>query len=79
MKINNLTKEEVFKNLVTSENGLTEEEAKRRLSEFGLKEIKEIKKTPLSIKILKTIYPLPRHTPLDRGRTRPLIRVPSSR
>lgn len=53
MKINNLTKEEVFRTLVTSENGLTEEEAKRRLSEFGLNEIKEIKKTPLSIRFFR--------------------------
>ncbi len=53
MKINNLTKEDVLHNLVTSENGLTEEEAKRRLSEFGLNEIEEVKKTSLSIRFLK--------------------------
>ncbi len=53
MKINNLTKEEVLHNLVTSENGLTEEEAKRRLSEFGLNEIEEVKKTSLFIRFLK--------------------------
>lgn len=53
MKINNLKKEEVLRNLVTSENGLTEEEAKRRFSEFGPNEIKEAKKTPLSIRFLK--------------------------
>lgn len=53
MKINNLTKEEVFRNLVTSENGLTEDEAKKRYLEFGSNEIKEIKKTPLSIRFLK--------------------------
>lgn len=53
MKINNLKKEEVLRNLVTSENGLTEEEAKKRFSEFGPNEIKEVKKTPLSIRFLK--------------------------
>ncbi len=53
MKINNLTKEIVLQRLVTSENGLTEEEAKKRLSEFGLNEIKEVKKISLSIKFLK--------------------------
>ena len=53
MKINNLTKEEVLHNLVTSENGLTEEEAKRRLSEFGPNEIEEVKKASLFIKFLK--------------------------
>src|SRR4030066_2111596 len=53
MKINNLTKEEALHNLVTSENGLTEEEAKRRLSEFGPNEIEEVKKASLFIKFLK--------------------------
>ncbi|HAK89232.1 MAG TPA: ATPase [Nitrospiraceae bacterium] len=53
MKINNLTKEEVFRNLVTSENGLSEEEAKKRLSEFGPNEIKEAKKTSLSIRFFR--------------------------
>ncbi|MGQ9570696.1 MAG: cation-translocating P-type ATPase [Thermodesulfovibrionales bacterium] len=53
MKINSLTKEEVFRSLVTSENGLTEEEAKRRFSEFGPNEIKEVEKTSLFIKFLK--------------------------
>jgi sodium/potassium-transporting ATPase subunit alpha len=53
MKINNLTKEEVLKNLVTSENGLSEEEAKKRFLEFGPNEIEEVKKTSLSIRFLK--------------------------
>ncbi|MCG2813413.1 MAG: cation-transporting P-type ATPase, partial [Thermodesulfovibrionales bacterium] len=53
MKIHNLTKEEVLRTLVTSENGLSEEEAKRRLSEFGFNEIKEAKKKPLYIRFFK--------------------------
>lgn len=53
MKIHNLTKEEVLLTLVTSENGLSEEEAKRRLSEFGFNEIKEAKKKPLYIRFFK--------------------------
>ncbi|MBA3061216.1 MAG: cation-transporting P-type ATPase, partial [Nitrospirae bacterium] len=53
MKIHNLTKEEVFRTLVTSEQGLSEEEAKRRLSEFGFNEIKEAKKKSLSIRFFK--------------------------
>lgn len=53
MKINNLKKEEVLSKLVTSENGLTEEEAKRRFLEFGPNEIKEVKKASLLIKFLK--------------------------
>ncbi len=39
MKINSLKREEVFLSLVTSENGITEDEARRRLSEFGYNEI----------------------------------------
>jgi sodium/potassium-transporting ATPase subunit alpha len=53
MRINNLTKEEVFKKLVTSESGLSEEEAKKRFLEFGPNEIKEAKKTPLFLRFLK--------------------------
>jgi len=53
MKINSLTKEEVFRTLVTSETGLTEEEAKKRFIEFGSNEIKEVEKTSLFIKFLK--------------------------
>ena len=50
MKIQTLEIEEVLSRLVTSGNGLTEEEARRRLSEFGFNEIKEIKKKPLPLK-----------------------------
>ncbi len=53
MRINNLTREEVLQRLVTSETGLTEEESKKRFSEFGPNEIKEAKKTPLTIRFLK--------------------------
>ncbi|WP_028842669.1 cation-translocating P-type ATPase [Thermodesulfovibrio yellowstonii] len=52
MKINEATKEELFKLLDTSEAGLTEDEAKRRLSHFGFNEIKEARKTPLILKFL---------------------------
>lgn len=52
MKIHNLTKEEVFRILVTSENGLTAEEAKRRLSEFGFNEIKEAEKKRLYLSFI---------------------------
>jgi len=53
MKINNLTKEEVLQSLVTSENGLPEEEAKKRFLEFGPNEIQEVKKTSLLTKFFK--------------------------
>ncbi len=52
MKIHNLTREEVFRTLVTSEDGLTEDEAKRRLSEFGFNEIREVRKKSLYIRFL---------------------------
>ncbi|MEN2985048.1 MAG: cation-transporting P-type ATPase [Thermodesulfovibrionaceae bacterium] len=52
MRINEATGEELFKLLDTSEAGLTEEEAKRRLSHFGFNEIKEIRRVPLFLKFL---------------------------
>jgi sodium/potassium-transporting ATPase subunit alpha len=52
VKIQNLTKEEVFTTLLTSENGLPEEEAQRRLNEYGLNEIKEVRKKPLYLKFI---------------------------
>src|SRR4030066_1364861 len=52
MKIQNLSKEEVLKNLLTSDNGLSEEDAKRRLHEYGLNEIKEVRKKPLYLRFL---------------------------
>ena len=53
MKINNLTREEVLHTLVTSEGGLTEEEAKRRFEEFGPNEIEEVRRTPLSVRFIR--------------------------
>ncbi len=47
MNIHNLSKEEVLKNLVTSEKGLSEDEASKRLHEYGLNEIKKVKRKPL--------------------------------
>ncbi|HSA78589.1 MAG TPA: cation-transporting P-type ATPase [Nitrospirota bacterium] len=52
MKINTLTTEQVFLSLVTSEHGLSEEEAGRRLREFGLNEISEVKKKHLIARLL---------------------------
>lgn len=52
MKINSLTKDEVFRSLVTAETGLSEEEAARRLREFGLNEISEVKKKRLLSRFL---------------------------
>jgi sodium/potassium-transporting ATPase subunit alpha len=52
MKINNLPKDEVLRSLVTSENGLTEEEAKKRFLEFGPNEIQELRKRPLILRFI---------------------------
>src|SRR5512143_1747643 len=52
MKINTLTTEHVFLSLVTSEHGLSEEEAGRRLREFGPNEISEVKKKHLIARLL---------------------------
>ncbi|HEX9021449.1 MAG TPA: HAD-IC family P-type ATPase, partial [Nitrospirota bacterium] len=52
MKINSLTKDGVFRSLVTSEAGLTEEEAARRLREFGPNEITEVEKKHLISRFL---------------------------
>ncbi|MEW6215363.1 MAG: cation-transporting P-type ATPase, partial [Nitrospirota bacterium] len=52
MKIQNLSKEEVLKTLLTSERGLSEEDARRRLHEYGLNEIKEVRKKPLYLRLI---------------------------
>jgi sodium/potassium-transporting ATPase subunit alpha len=52
MKIQNLSTEEVLKNLVTNDRGLSEEDAKRRLHEYGLNEIKEVRKKPLYLRFI---------------------------
>ncbi|MEW6002423.1 MAG: cation-transporting P-type ATPase [Nitrospirota bacterium] len=52
MRIQNLSKEEVLKSLLTSEKGLTEEDAGRRIHEYGPNEIKEIRKRPLYLEFI---------------------------
>jgi sodium/potassium-transporting ATPase subunit alpha len=52
MNIHNLSKEEVLRSLVTSEKGLTEDEALKRLHEYGLNEIKEVRGKPLYLRFL---------------------------
>jgi len=52
VKIQSLPKEDVLKSLLTSEAGLTEEEARGRLHEYGLNEIKEVRKKPLYLKFI---------------------------
>jgi sodium/potassium-transporting ATPase subunit alpha len=55
MKTSSLTIEEVFNGLVTPDNGLTEEEAARRLREFGYNEISKVKKAHLVIRFLRQL------------------------
>ena len=52
MKVYNLNKEEVLEKLKSNENGLTEEEAKKRLAEDGLNKLKESKKESNLVKFL---------------------------
>jgi len=52
MKINSLSRDEVLQTLVTSEKGLPEDEARRRLAEFGPNEITETRKRPLFLRLL---------------------------
>jgi sodium/potassium-transporting ATPase subunit alpha len=52
MRIHAVSKEEVLKSLVTSEKGLSEEDAKRRLHEYGLNEIKKVREKPLYVKLI---------------------------
>ena len=52
MKIHNIPKEDVFKTLLTSAQGLSEGEARRRIHEYGLNEIKEVRGTSLYRRLL---------------------------
>jgi sodium/potassium-transporting ATPase subunit alpha len=52
MKIHNLSREEVLRSLVTSEEGLSEADAKRRLHEYGLNEITEVRKKSLFLRLI---------------------------
>lgn len=53
MRINALSKEQVLKNLATSEEGLSPAEARRRLEENGPNEIEKRRRTPLFSELLK--------------------------
>ena len=52
MKINELTRDDVFRTLVTSEQGLGIDEALRRLAEFGPNAIRAARKRPLPLRFL---------------------------
>ncbi len=52
MKINELTRDDVFRSLVTSGQGLGTDEARRRLDEFGPNAIEAARRRPLSLRFL---------------------------
>ena len=54
----NLEKDSIFEELQTSENGLTQEEAQRRLDVYGPNILKKIKQTPTYVKLLKNFISL---------------------
>jgi magnesium-transporting ATPase (P-type) len=58
MKIYNIPPEDVYTELKTSQEGLTNEDAERRLEEYGLNQIEEVKKKPLIYKFLVNLYQL---------------------
>lgn len=55
MKIHNLSRSEVLETLLTSEKGLPETEAAKRLHEYGLNEIQEVRKKPLYLRFIAQI------------------------
>jgi len=52
VKIQSLSEAEVLRTLVTSDKGLSHEDAQRRLNEYGLNEIKDVRKKPLYLKLV---------------------------
>jgi P-type Ca2+ transporter type 2C len=58
MNINELPPEEVYGELNSSNNGLSTEEAKKRLDQYGPNQIEEVKKKPVIFKFLANLYQL---------------------
>ena len=58
MRLPALSYKEIFKELDTSRQGLTEEEVQARLQKHGPNEIQETGKTPLILKFLANFYHL---------------------
>jgi len=52
MKIHTLSQDELFRHLLTSDAGISEADAKGRLGEYGLNEIREIRRKPLALRFL---------------------------
>ena len=58
MKFKTLPTEDVYKELGTSENGLSPEEVEKRLTQYGLNQIEEVKQKPLILKFVANLYQL---------------------
>ena len=58
MKIKTLPPEDVYNELNTSKDGLTPEEVDKRLEEYGLNQIEEVKQKPIILKFLANLYQL---------------------
>ena len=58
MKIYEIPPEDVYVELKTSKEGLTDEEAEKRLEKYGLNQIEEVKKKPLIYNFLANLYQL---------------------
>ena len=58
MKIYKIPPEDVYTELKTSKEGLTDSEAEKRLEEYGLNQIEEVKKKPIIYKFLANLYQL---------------------
>ncbi|MCC7550652.1 MAG: cation-transporting P-type ATPase [Methanobacterium sp.] len=58
MEINKLPPEEVYTELNSSQNGLTNKDAEKRLEKYGPNQIEEVKKKPVIYKFLANLYQL---------------------
>ncbi|HNS24873.1 MAG TPA: cation-transporting P-type ATPase, partial [Methanobacteriaceae archaeon] len=58
MSIYELAPEEVFLEMNTSTNGLTDDEAQKRLESYGANQIEEVKQKPIIYKFLANLYQL---------------------
>lgn len=56
MKIKTLSQDDVYKELGTSKDGLSPDEAQKRLTEYGLNQIQEVKQKPLILKFVANLY-----------------------
>jgi magnesium-transporting ATPase (P-type) len=58
MKFKTLPPEDVYRELGTSESGLGSDEVEKRLTEYGLNQIEEVKQKPLILKFAANLYQL---------------------